>query len=377
MTAENDKPQMLSMRNLARYKTLGWLFLLLVIPLACSFPVFLAPGGPAAREGQASGSVPRLRGPIISAPANATPTATPFQPLDPTPVYEPTRMPTATPGADDVELEPTPTTGPELELVPSGFGYSRPADQVNILLLGSDQRPGDPGFRTDAIILAILTPSRGTVSLISFPRDLYLNIPGWTTNRINTAFARGGFDLLSQTLEYNFGIRADYYVMVNFTAFKETIDSLDGIKVNVAQTLTDHRPGKGQYTLPAGTHTLDGSTALWYVRSRYTTNDFDRNRRQQEVLSGLFFRMMSLNAVQRAPELYEIYRNNVLTNLSLDNIKPLLPLALRITDTSNLRQYYIGPYEAYRYIVPYSGADVLLPNHYAIIEIVRKAVEGE
>jgi polyisoprenyl-teichoic acid--peptidoglycan teichoic acid transferase len=365
------------MRNILRFKTLPWLFLLLFLPLACSFPIFLSSGGPVSRDGQAAGSIAGLRGPIISAPWNATPTATPFQPIEPTPIYEPTRMPTATPGPDDQESEPTPTSGPALDLVPSGFGYMRPADQVTILLLGSDQRPGDPGFRTDAIILAILTPSRGTVSLVSFPRDLYLNIPGWTTNRINTAFARGGFDLLSQTLEYNFGIRADYYVMVNFTAFKETIDSLGGIKVDVAKTLTDQRPGKGQYTLPAGRHTLDGSTALWYVRSRYTTNDFDRNRRQQEVLTGLFARLMSLDAVQRAPELYEIYRNNVLTNLALDDIRPLLPLALQVSNTSNIQQYYIGPQEAYRYIVPYSGADVLLPNHYAIIEIIRRAVEGE
>ena len=245
-------------------------------------------------------------------------------------------------------------------------------ERINILLLGSDQRPYEGGFRTDTIVLLSLDPENGTASMVSFPRDLYVFIPGWTNQRINTAMGYGGFPLLAQTFAYNFGVTPDYYVMVNFWAFEQTIDSLGGIDVNVARALSDKRNGV-YYTVPAGVNHMDGATALWYVRSRYTTSDYDRARRQQEVLRALFSRILSLNGIERAPELYDIYVENVTTDLNWTVIAPLIPLAAQLSDTSRIHQYYVGGSEVTPWVTP-GGAQVLLPRNEAIIYLLQQAL---
>lgn len=351
---------------LTKLKSISSSLLVCLILAACSLPA--AVSGSLSADAQAGG--PRIQTRLVYAGADATPTATPFQPLQPTPAYEPTRIPTATP--EPVVIEP-PEIEPPVEFQPGAY-YQRPEDQVNVLLMGSDQRIGDPSFRTDTIVLATLNPSMGTVTLTSFPRDLYLYIPGWTTSRINTIFNLGGFQLLQQTFLYNFGIQVDHYVMVNFSAFTRTIDELGGIDVTVAVELKDHRDQMGKYVVEPGVNTMDGETALWYVRSRYTTSDFDRGRRQQEVLKGLFNQLMSLDAVTRAPELYEIYQDSVLTDLRLRDITPLLPMALRVYSAESIYNFYIGPAQTARYIVPGSGADVLLPIQYAVMDVIYQAV---
>jgi polyisoprenyl-teichoic acid--peptidoglycan teichoic acid transferase len=347
-----------------KFKRIFFIVLLLMIPLACSYPAFFQ--APLASDIQ--GGKTQIQTRLIYAPYDATPTATPFQPLQPTAMFEPTRIPTNTPEPTFAEPEPVPT-----EPVYVGNYFQRPADQVNILLLGSDQRIGDPSFRTDTLILASINPSLGSVSLISFPRDLYIYIPGWTSNRINTVFNLGGFPLLQQTFEYNFAIRPDYYVMVNFDGFVRTIDSFGGIDVDVAVELTDHRDKRGKYTVEPGVQHMNGETALWYVRSRYTTSDFDRARRQQEVTNALFFTLLSLDGIKRAPEIYDIFKDTVRTDLELADITPLLPVALKIGDENAIQNYYIGPQQVSRYIVPGSGADVLLPIQYAVMDVIYQA----
>ena len=321
---------------------------------------------------------------IIMAPANATPTPTPFMPSPPTPTYIPTRyptptfVPTSTPGVTEFvskswEDYPGPVVWPDVE-IPAPVGVlPQPRDQVNILLLGSDQRPNEGGLRTDTIILLTLNPAENTANLTSFPRDLYVYIPGWTVQRINTAYGYGGFDLLGITMEYNFGVRPDYYVLINFWSFTDVIDSLGGVDVNAAVSLTDHRDGRGQYTVPAGVTHMDGETALWYVRSRYSTSDFDRGRRQQEVVQATFNKLLSLDGLSRAPQLYEIYRQNVTTDLTFDQIAPFIPLAAKLSDTSNIHHYFIGLQQ----VIPYVnsvGAQVLLPIRDAVLQVMNQAL---
>jgi LCP family protein required for cell wall assembly len=344
-----------------RYK---WLLLLLIVPLMAL--IYVSPGLIRAMsvtiEAPPISKAPQL----AEVPANATPTPTPFQPLPPTATYLPKEgLNTISAKAKSAETEKKGSIAP----LPSG-------GRINLLLLGSDQRPYEGGFRTDTIILVSLDPNSGTGSLVSFPRDLYVNIPGWTQQRINTAMGYGGFPLLASTLEYNFGVRPEHYVMVNFWAFVETIDSLGGIDVHAAQTLTDHRDGHGYYTVQAGLNHMDGETALWYARSRYTTSDFDRGRRQQEVILALFDRLISLNAIEQAPELYDIYVQNVTTDLTWQDIAPLLPLAAQLRDTSRIRQYFIGPGQVTSWTTP-GGAQVLLPNQAAIQAILWQAMSGE
>lgn len=364
----------------SKTKRIFFLLVAALLPLACSIPQYLAP-----LPVDVQTNPPKPRGELVLASANSTPTATPFQPLSPTATYLPTQIITATQSSEiDVspgEIKawgdyPGPTLWPEVDIPPPTGLLPKPSDQVNILLLGSDQRPYSGGFRTDTILLATLNPGAGSVSLTSFPRDLYVYIPGWTVQRLNTAHAHGGFEQTALAFEYNFGVRPDYFILINFSAFQQTIDSLGGISVNVGATLTDHRDGYGQYTVTAGLTHMDGETALWYVRARYSTSDFDRTRRQQEVIQAMFLRLLSLNAIKRAPELFEIYRQNVTTNITLDAIAPLLPLASQVGDSSNINQYYIGPQQVTRFFVPSSGADVLLPIRSSVLEIMSQAISN-
>jgi len=305
--------------------------------------------------------------PRYQVPPNATPTATPFQPLPPTPVYVPPEFPTVTPLPPAVEQPPSPAA-------PAG-PVERPKDQVNILLLGSDARPKSSIFRTDTIILVSLNPSLGTVNMVSFPRDLYVNIPGWGMDRINTAWARGGFSKLADTFQHNFGVRPEHYVLINFSSFKMIIDSLGGLDVNVGDPLTDYYRGR-QITISRGEKRMDADMVLWYVRSRKTSNDFARNRRQQEVIQALAAKLLSLDAVRRAPELYAIYSDSVTTDMRLAEMLPFLPLAAQLYDTSRIHQYYITPKQVYNWITP-SGAMVLVPDNDAVLKVVRKALSGQ
>jgi LCP family protein required for cell wall assembly len=332
---------------------------------------------------------------IVMAAANATPTPTPFQPQAPTPTYLPTSFPTPilpTAEATSVPAEaeepaivegetktwadyPGPVEWPDIA-IPAPVGLlPQPANQVNILILGSDQRPDEGGFRTDAMILATLNRDLGTVNLTSFPRDLYVYIPGWTVQRLNTAHVHGGFPLTQMTFEYNFGVKPDHYVMIQMNAFKEVIDSLDGIDVQVAESLTDWRDHYGYFTVSAGNVYMDGETALWYARSRYSTSDLVRNRRQQEVLEAIFEKLLSLNAVERAPELYQAYVNNVTTDLSLEDIQPLLPLAAQLGDRSRIHRYAIGAGQVYDWI-NYYGSMVLMPIREAVVTVMRQALNS-
>lgn len=345
--------------------------ILCVLLSACQVTGFSSQGG------LAVGVLP----PIMSIPADATPTPTPFQPLAPTPTYLPTFIPKATSPALP---EPPPARSRDFP-PPSEYSYlpipppvgliPQPPGQVNILLLGSDQRPGESIYRTDTILLVTINPDAGRINLTSFPRDLYVYIPGWTMQRINTAQAHGGFETTAMTFEYNLGVRPDHYILINFSAFVDLVDSLGGIDVNVAQGVEEYRSGHGWFYIGPGINHMDGKTALWYVRSRYTTNDFDRNRRQQEVLEAIVDRMLNLYTVAKAPELFEIYAQNVTTDMTFTDLIPLVPLATKINDTSAITRYYIGKGQVSGWITP-EGAQVLLPDRKAVLKIMRAALNS-
>jgi len=307
----------------------------------------------------------------------ATHTATPFQPLEitptptvtPEPSITPTETPTITP------IVPTETIPPP---IPWDDNIEVPEGQVKLLVLGSDVRPGG-GYRTDVMILIILNPREGTASVVSFPRDLYVFIPGWGMNRLNTAMQIGGFDTMAATFEYNFGVRPDRYVLTNFDGFREIINSVGEITVEVEKAFSDKCDlwwaTGGVCSIDAGTTKMDADTALWYARARYSTNDFDRTRRQQEILQGLFKRMVNIQAVFKAPEFYEYYRENVETNIGLEDMLPLIKAAPALLEPDHLRRYAIGPTEVYDSII--YGAWVLVPNPYAVQAVIERALAGE
>jgi LCP family protein required for cell wall assembly len=361
-----------------KHQKLGLLVLILWITAqACALPVSpvevlsAAPTASPTPSPLPTGEIYATRAPDASA------TPTPFRPEAPTPTPMPTNTPTPT-------LTPTLSiSDPGATMPQSNYavqpGGPLPDGVVNILVLGSDARPGG-GFRTDVIVLVSINRNNNTVSMVSFPRDLYITIPGWMTNRINTAQAAGGFSTMQSTFEYNFGIKPTYYVMTNMEGFMGIVDSLGGITIKTHTSFSDKcdlswADKNGYCTIEAPvTMPMDGRTALWYARSRYSTSDFDRLRRAQEVLQGIFNRLMSLDGVARAPEIYSIYRDNVETNLTLDTILPLVPVAQAVlNDPSRIRRYTLTTAEAYPYITP-EGAWVLWPNLDAIRSIVYQAV---
>lgn len=308
---------------------------------------------------------------ILKAPPGSTLTATAFQPLLSTATYIPTDYPTPI---------PTPTPTP---IIVRPIGHERgvdpipePDDQVTIMLLGSDQREGAYTGRTDTMILVTVNTKDNTVNVVSFPRDLYVYIPNWKDQRLNAAYPHGGFEDLQETLAYNFGFRPDFYIMVNFWAFEYFVDDLGGFYINIPRTICDDKWGGGEsHCVYPGTHHMDGREALWYVRSRDTTNDFDRNIRQQLVLQAMLDRMLALKTLTRIPQLYKTYSNHVTTDLDLVTVLSLIPTAAKLSDKSLINQYFINQNSIDHWISP-TGAQVLLPKYEAIRVILETALNS-
>lgn len=310
------------------------------------------------------------------APPHATGTPTPFQPGQPIVIaFTPTLAFTEEIVVSSVQNPsarefPPPSVYSDIPIPPPVELIRQPTGQINILLLGSDERPDEGGFRTDSIMLVTLNPNQGTVHVTSFPRDLYVYIPGWTMQRINTALPMGGFELLADTFEYNLGVYPDHYVLLDFTGFIDAVNTLGGLDIEVIEPLSDPWG-----FLPAGLIHMDGDTALWYVRSRYTTSDFDRARRQQDVLIAIFKKLISLDALSRAPELFTLYRDNFITDLTVGDITQLLGLASEVgKNPSQIEAFFIGHEQVTDFRVPSSGAQVLLPDYELVMEVMREAL---
>lgn len=344
-------------------KNIAVIFFLLILLAGCTLPFSKTPSEPS--------PIP-ISQILITANPNAGPTPTPFQPIPPTPTVGVYNTP-----SDNSKTVPVSSSGQNTDI--ANMNIEQPKGTVNILILGSDWRAGR-GFRTDVIMLLSLNASKGTATLTSFPRDLYVSIPGVGMERINTAQEYGGFALTQATFQYNFGFTPDYYIMTNFNGFIGIIDTLGGINVSVSTPLYDQcslpqQDGQGYCTINAGTNWMDGKTALWYVRSRHSTSDFDRTRRAQEVITGVFQKIMSLNAINRVPELYSMFSSSVETNIQASTILSLMPLATKIvSNPSMVQRFAIGPAQVSNYIVPGSGAMVLLPNQAAVMEIINQAL---
>jgi LCP family protein required for cell wall assembly len=240
-------------------------------------------------------------------------------------------------------LEPDATPMPEL---PRWDGYER----VNMLLLGIDEREGIEGpWRTDTMLILTLDPVTMSAGMLSIPRDLWVTIPGYEEqDRINTAhyfgdargYPGGGPALARDTVIWNLGVPIHFYVRVNFTAFEKIIDEIGGIDIYVPETIDDpHYPDEGYgfdpFYIETGPQHMDGRTALKYARTRATFGgDFDRGRRQQQVIMAMRDRIVKLDQlprlIARAPALMETLGDAVRTDMGLDQALQLAQLAAEI-----------------------------------------------
>lgn len=247
-----------------------------------------------------------------------------------------------------------------------------PPTNINILLLGTDQRPGQINWRTDTIILLTINQTEKTVGMLTIPRDLYVNIPSIGKQRINTAdfygeyyhYPGGGPNLIKTTVEQNLGIRVHYYIRGGFDAFRKATDILGGIDVDVDCPLyeQDFYDDYGHATLNflPGMQTMDGVTALRYARSRYTTNDYDRGRRQRKVILAMWDKATSLNLLPKWPQLYQEMSDSIQTDLSPTELAALAYIGTQLK-MDKIKSRAIDNRTTIPYTTP-EGAMVLLPN---------------
>ena len=244
--------------------------------------------------------------------------------------------------------------------------------------MGTDQRKGDNGFRTDVIVLVSIDADNNQVSAVSFPRDMWVKVPALYEMKINSIFQSGQFDAMAGMFQANFGVKPDYYVLTNFEGFTRFIDLLRGIDVQVAQPLKDNcdLPSlavNGDCSVKPGTVWMEGTEALWYVRSRETSSDFDRLRRAQEVLVAVFKKMITRNAILKIPQLQASLKDNVETNMPFTKIVPLIPVAQKIfSDTTRIKTFAITEDQSTPFI-SWNGEWILLPDLPAIHDVLAKA----
>ncbi len=310
-------------------------------------------------------------------PIPAIPTGTPAPTFTPSPTAREVLAPTL--GYFEVTAEVTPVTP-----VPSPVPRIKFEDDVkNVLLIGSDKVDDSGGYRSDTLIVVSINKTANTATMLSIPRDLFVFIPRskYQMGRINSVInvaknAPGGpIPLLEQTILYNLGIPLHYFARVDFDSFKAIVDALGGVDIPVSCTFQDNRlkdpaldpqaPENWElYTLEAGLHHLDGDTALWYARSRQISpgagGDFDRARRQQEVLRAMFHKARESNLLLQIPALYDQFKTSVETDMTLGDVLQFVTLALSLDDL-NIRSYKISPPYTQGWTTPNDGASVQLP----------------
>jgi LCP family protein required for cell wall assembly len=270
-----------------------------------------------------------------------------------------------------------PVTPPAVTPAPSPTPMQ--AGDMNLLLLGTDRRQTSPDWRTDTLIVVAVRPKEQLVAMLSIPRDLWVNIPGYGPERINAADylgekerSGGGPALVAATLKENLGIRVDAYAQIDFAGLERIIDAVGGVDVNVPRPIDDWiDEGDGRppvhVTIAAGPQHLDGRTALQYVRSRHGTTDMDRSQRQQQVLLALRDAAARPEMVPRLPWLASTLAGMVKTNLRPADALALLDMALH-SQPQSFRTRVFDATMVSDWTTP-SGAMVLLPDRDRIEEV--------
>lgn len=263
-------------------------------------------------------------------------------------------------------------------------------ERINILLLGYGGPGHDGPYLTDSTLLVSLRPGLREAVLINLPRDWWVKIPALPNGRfmwqkLNAAYAigidrdnfpnvredwktpTGGGDLAAATVADITGQHIDYWIGVDFKAFEDVVNALNGIDITVPEVLDDPYFPLGETTgymrihFNAGAQHMNGERALQYARSRETTSDFDRSRRQQLILLSVRSRVLSLNAVPRLFALLGALQDNVRTNLRISEMRQLAELASQFKD-ADIRRISIDNTNLLRDSIQEDGLYVLLPR---------------
>lgn len=261
------------------------------------------------------------------------------------------------------------------------FIAARQSGRLNVLILGLDHRPGENlPARTDSLILATFDPQQPHVALLSIPRDLWVDIPGHGSNRINTANYFGDLDqpghgplLAVQTVQQNFGLTLHGYLELDFNGFVALVDALGGIDLEAPETIVDDRYPTPDYgvttiTIPAGPQHMDGATALIYARTRHADSDFGRGQRQQQVLRAMLAKTLQPTTWPRLPAAWAVVRRYFLTDLSEVDLAAIF-LSVMLVGPEGVQSYAVDEEMTIPYVTD-SGAQVLLPRWEVILPLV-------
>lgn len=268
-------------------------------------------------------------------------------------------------------LPPAPTPAPTARAVvdmPLPEALRQP---LTILLVGVDKRPNpDEGVRSDTLILVHLDPQNRWASMLSIPRDSMVHIPNLGLAKINAAYSHGyshaeaiygvgttpdegGGALVAETLEQFLQIRVDYIAQIDFQGFERLVDTVGGLIIDVPAPLLDgeyptENYGYQRIYIPAGLQVMDGRTALIYARTRHASTDFERSKRQQQVLRALLKQVRDRGLFENAallPEWAKVLQENIRTTLPIRDFSVINGLALlaRDLDSDRIVQLSINP----------------------------------
>ena len=197
-----------------------------------------------------------------------------------------------------------------------------------MLILGADFRPGETEANSDTLILARVDPQKKHIALISIPRDTRAEIPGHGTQKINAAMIYGGPSLVIETVHNLTGLPISHFVQVNFWGFKEMVDAVDGVWVNVPTRIADMKAAtydKTAYVVEKGYQKLDGKHALTFVRSRHYDNaDYTRMKNQQTFIKALIKQTLQIGNVFKINAITQAMVKNVVTDMKINQILGLV-----------------------------------------------------
>lgn len=228
-------------------------------------------------------------------------------------------------------------------------------DLINIMLVGQDTREPGKRSRSDSMVLCSINPRTGKVSLISFLRDLYVELPGrYSDNRLNTAYRFGGFELLESTLAQNFGVSVDGNVEVDFESFIMAVDIIGGVEIELSGEEADVLGVK------KGKNLLNGEQALDYTRIRKIDNDFNRTARQRNVIMAIINKVKTLGVSELHSLMNELLPC-IVTDMTNEEIMSIAMKLIPMLKSLDISTYHVPGEDAYRSAMV-NGMAVLIPD---------------
>ena len=285
-------------------------------------------------------------------------------------------------GTGDAEVNPTGSEPPRWD----------GTERLNVLLVGIDQRQGESAFNTDTLIVASVDPAKGSVSMFSIPRDT-VDLPVPTSaralygatynNKVNSyyssakanpdTFPDGPGAALRELLGELYGIRIDYSVMVNFSGFRQIVDTLGGVRITTRNPVVDETYPAGvgylrRVRMPVGVSTMDGQEALIFARSRHGSSDFGRAERQQEVIAAVRAQTDVQAVAANLPSLAAALEDSIKSDFPQSDLPRLLELLGRI-DNQSIKTIVFTP-PTYQTVGSDERGYILTPN----VEKIRSAI---